>query len=884
MKLLRQKRYAFGLKMTLWLQIAAQTKSVLQTRTILTISRLEDMMMKALKYFMAAAALTASLASCNKEVEAPVAVDTVKVRVHATSVQTKTVFGDKEDGQYPVLWTTNKKARFLAATKTAVDVLPDSEGTSTTFTAELPSVTEGVLRVFSPVGVYNSTDATKNEGGFTQYSISADRTYTYCIIPAKQTPVEGSCDEAAQLVAGTMDIPSTGIPEEIDLDFSLVNAFGKLVLKNVTATALTQVNLTFPKSVAGTSIHYDLSTGELSNADVKELTLNATDIEKNSDGDFVLFFGIVPVELTTGNFVIKATATNGSVYTKTARLSETKPLKFEAGHVKPINVTFDDVTEPDGNDTWTLVTDASDLSVGDEIVMACYTKGYTAGSLSSSVLGTVTSLFSTDHTTITSLGDGTVVFTLGRPEGSDTMWTLTSDDGVLGATAAKKLAWDSGIMSWSITCDSNGSATVQNATSSYGRFLYNANTPRFTTYTSASNEAMLLPQLYRKTAGGSGSDDSDDTTLVETEGTSSVGETSATLNGSYEKAAQLPYEVGFEWGKTELLGNVAQYQQALSGVQGTFHVTLRDLDANMVYYYRAYICVLENGNYEYYYGEINTFETGQATVVSSPGVPKWFELPAQADADENGIDDNNSDLYYSWTMRSDAPKIRNFSSGYSKSKIHPVWVAAPMHTCYKGSASRSNAYKDDPAIACEQSAKFTGYTRGHMVGSSDRTVSSATNRQAFYYSNIGAQISSGFNTGGGAWNNLEDFTDGQFCSDTLYQVIGVIFEDFTAKDGTKVTAKTGTNGAGSTFQVPTAWYKVLLRTKAGNSGKRVDQCTAAELKCAAFILPHKSNAGHKPNSNDMYSVEYLESLTGLNYFVNVPNAPKGTPTASDWGL
>lgn len=262
----------------------------------------------------------------------------------------------------------------------------------------------------------------------------------------------------------------------------------------------------------------------------------------------------------------------------------------------------------------------------------------------------------------------------------------------------------------------------------------------------------------------------------------------------------------------------------------------------------------------------------------------WFELPAQKDDDRDGIDDDNSDLYYSWTMRADATSKRNFSSCYSKDMMHPVWVAAPLHNCYKGSSGRNNSYQNDPNIKCTQSSSFDGYTRGHLISSSERTVSVPTNKQVFYYSNIGAQSSTGFNTGGGAWNNLESFVDGQFCADTLYQVVGCIFKDFTDAYGSTIKKKTGTNGAGKSFQVPTAWYKVLLRTKKGNSGKRVDQCSADELKCAAFILAHKANQSHKTSAQDMYSVEELERLTGLTFFVNVPNAPKGTPTASDWGL
>lgn len=281
-------------------------------------------------------------------------------------------------------------------------------------------------------------------------------------------------------------------------------------------------------------------------------------------------------------------------------------------------------------------------------------------------------------------------------------------------------------------------------------------------------------------------------------------------------------------------------------------------------------------------GDDGDDDGGSSTLKADYG---WFELPAQTDKDRNGIDDLNSDFYYSHTFRPDVTsrKVRNFSACYSKSKIHPVWVAAPMHNCYKGSSGRSESYGNDPNIKCTQNGKFDGYTRGHMLGSSDRTVSSATNKQVFYYSNIGAQLQDGFNTGGGVWNNLEDKVDSYWCSDTLYQVIGCIFQDFTDKYGTTIKAKKGSGNNGS-FQVPTAYYKVLLRTKKGNTGKRVDKCSASELQCVAFIISHKGNKGRKPSKSDLYTVEELEELTGLTFFVNVPNAPKGTYTASDWGL
>ena len=155
-----------------------------------------------------------------------------------------------------------------------------------------------------------------------------------------------------------------------------------------------------------------------------------------------------------------------------------------------------------GSSTWTLVTDASSLHVGDILVIASKTEGKTAGDISSQVMTEEASTFSSDKSTITSLGSSTMELTLGGSEGA---WTLTSSEGLLGATGLKKLAWGSGTTTWTISI-SDGDATIQNGTSANGRFLHNVNNTRFTTYTSSTSISMLLPQLYRKGGGVSYSD------------------------------------------------------------------------------------------------------------------------------------------------------------------------------------------------------------------------------------------------------------------------------------------------------------------------------------------------------------------------------------------
>ena len=151
-----------------------------------------------------------------------------------------------------------------------------------------------------------------------------------------------------------------------------------------------------------------------------------------------------------------------------------------------------------GTGAWNLVTDAATLQPGAQLVLASSAKGYVAGKISSQYMTSIAAVFSEDGTVLTELPADAVVLTLG---GSAENWTFANEDGqLLGATAVKKLAWDKGETTWTVSVD-EGLATVSSANSKYGRFLYNVNSPRFTTYTSNTSVSMLLPQLFSKDMG-----------------------------------------------------------------------------------------------------------------------------------------------------------------------------------------------------------------------------------------------------------------------------------------------------------------------------------------------------------------------------------------------
>lgn len=272
----------------------------------------------------------------------------------------------------------------------------------------------------------------------------------------------------------------------------------------------------------------------------------------------------------------------------------------------------------------------------------------------------------------------------------------------------------------------------------------------------------------------------------------------------------------------------------------------------------------------------------------------WFELPAvnYELSDKYLIDKTDKSLYFAHHLCPDmkypsGKKMRNYTVCYSAEEHCPVWVAAPRHAVYQQKGcKRTDDYKSDPNIPKDiqyySKSIGGGCNKGHMLGSAERLCAVGTNRQVFHFTNIAPQFSSNFNTGDGAWNNLEEFVDNKVCSDTLYEVVGCYFKKFQDAYGEVCESKKIEFGGRSDVSRPSMFYYVLLRTKKGNTGKAVSQCSGNELQCVAIVLRHNMEKGHKPQAKDMMSVSDLEKLTGFSYFPNVPNAPKSTFTPSDW--
>ncbi len=344
---------------------------------------------------------------------------------------------------------------------------------------------------------------------------------------------------------------------------------------------------------------------------------------------------------------------------------------------------------------------------------------------------------------------------------------------------------------------------------------------------------------------------------------------SATAAVTYARKGEEPVvDAGFVLRKA---GQSEQTEQSCGTAATSLRYTFTGLSEKTSYEVAAYVVTPSKT----WHSVPVAFTTEAGTVTPPAGDSKarykgWAELPDEV---------THTGWHYIYHMRPDETSVRNFSLCYSSEYRCTVWAAMAIHDSWDGDAGRNDSWKYDPALSSSLQPNlkktYSGvFRRGHMVASSDRQVSAETNRQTFYYTNMAPQYQNEFN--GGIWNKLEKRIWSNYnCSDTLYVVTGAHFADrnTTCRDNDD-----------NPVVVPTHFYKVLLRSKSGRTGKPVWELRADELQCVGFWLEHNDRYATTAPVTAQYlvPVSYVEEQTGLRFFPNVPNAPKTAYDKADW--
>lgn len=398
--------------------------------------------MKKLTYIIAIATSVLAMASCQKEQNVTNSDDLTVVSFSTSEIQTKTAFGDKTaEGKYPTLWTGDEKVgvAYNGGSVNKENITSSTDGKSASFEiafAQDANATSHNFYVISPAEAF--------------LSINKDSAKGHIKIETTQTPGEGTCDPAAQVIAASHK--SETFDTQVNLAFSHVTSYGNLsIILPENAGAVSKISLTSSKNIAG-RFYYDF------NGSLEESTASSTIsllTSKVSD----IFFACAPADLSGGKLDITVTTNNGT-YEKSIDLTG-KTLKFESGKISKFTVSG--FAKKESDEIYTLVTDASTLKIGDKVIIAAANANVAISTTQNTSNRSQADVTKKDNT-IVNPGNDVQVFTLEAGTKSDTYAFNTGSGYIYAASSSKNQLKtqqknnDNG--SWTISCTAEGVATI----------------------------------------------------------------------------------------------------------------------------------------------------------------------------------------------------------------------------------------------------------------------------------------------------------------------------------------------------------------------------------------------------------------------------------------
>jgi endonuclease G len=200
-----------------------------------------------------------------------------------------------------------------------------------------------------------------------------------------------------------------------------------------------------------------------------------------------------------------------------------------------------------------------------------------------------------------------------------------------------------------------------------------------------------------------------------------------------------------------------------------------------------------------------------------------------------------------------------YALSYSRERGTPNWVAWQLNQSWLGNIERQDDFRPDDTLPSDwyrvkpNDYTGSGYDRGHMVPSADRTATIADNSATFLMTNIVPQTP---DNNRGAWRDLEEYCrylvkQGK----ELYIIAGVDGSSRKIGKNKEVTAPTST------------WKAIVVLDQPGQGIKGISDKT----RVIAVNMTNRKNT-----SDDwkryLVSVDQLEANTGYNFFNQVPES------------
>ncbi len=208
-----------------------------------------------------------------------------------------------------------------------------------------------------------------------------------------------------------------------------------------------------------------------------------------------------------------------------------------------------------------------------------------------------------------------------------------------------------------------------------------------------------------------------------------------------------------------------------------------------------------------------------------------------------------------------------YALSYDCSRGIPNWVSWQLNRSWLGSTPRQDNFRPDTTLptGCYrvQSTDYSGsgFDRGHMTPSADRTSSVANNSATFLMTNFIPQAP---DNNQGVWANLEDFSRTLVAQGReLYIISGGSGSGGTGSAGARTTI------AANRIVVPSRTWKIVVVLDVPGSGLAG---VTANTRVIAVNIPNTQGVRTADWRSFRVSVDSLESLTGFNFLSLVPTS------------
>lgn len=199
-----------------------------------------------------------------------------------------------------------------------------------------------------------------------------------------------------------------------------------------------------------------------------------------------------------------------------------------------------------------------------------------------------------------------------------------------------------------------------------------------------------------------------------------------------------------------------------------------------------------------------------------------------------------------------------YALSYNNSQRIPNWASWQLNASWLGNVPRRNDFRPDAALpqpwvrVTAADYNGSGFDRGHMTPSADRTNNPENNSATFLMTNILPQAP---DNNQGPWADLENY-----CRDLVKQ--GKELYIVSGGYGKKRTLRTG-------IGIPTNLWKVIVvleRPGLGLPGVN------ASTRTIAVNLPNAQGLREQDWRTFRVAIDAIESATGYNFLSNLPES------------